>query len=209
MRVLMLSSNHSGGGKDYTAAYLRDVIAPAWSMDPLKSFKVNVHPIAAEMKRSAFKAFSTYGVMPPAWYDADRSRRTAIIEGLGMDVVELWIKYGEAMRVICPGVWVDVVTRQLQSVQSLYTTPVLAVIPDVRFDNEILAIRKAFPDAAHWHITSTIGTQRGSDNLISPHLLREAVGLSNNGDALFNNAIRDASYSLILELLNGKSPVRS
>lgn len=200
--LLLLSSNHSGGGKDFTAKYLREVIAPVWAHDSSKKFEVTTVSIANDLKLEVSRLFAPYGIMAPSWYDADRNRRKIAYPGLGT-VVDLWIKYGEAVRAICPNFWVDRVAKQLRTFSAMCKGNVLVVVPDVRFDNEVDTLRKAYPTLNHWHITSKLGEKLGSDGLLSGRVLTQATHLYNDGTDMFEAAIRDASYFAIRSLLDG------
>lgn len=89
---------------------------------------------ASELKRAALRLFARHGLHSESYYEEHPREREKVLPKLGRTPVELWIEFGQAMREICPTVWLD---------QALaHWEPELnTVITDVRFPNEAEAIR--------------------------------------------------------------------
>lgn len=113
-------------GKDTSAAILGELLG---------------HPhyvrrgFAAELKWTCHRLFSWAGLEEPPYYDTAPAYRDAVLPALGQSPREVWITIGNMMRGIHSDVWI----RCLLDSQAPGT--VLA-IPDVRYPNEIDAIRE-------------------------------------------------------------------
>lgn len=92
-------------------------------------------PFAWQLKEICRDLYWMHGHKPPEYYDTEAGaiERMQILPSLGMSPVELWVRFGNAVRSVHATTWIDYV------IQRGHSGPV--IIPDVRFPNEALAIR--------------------------------------------------------------------
>jgi hypothetical protein len=131
MKIIGLG-HYSRTGKDSLANYL---------LLALKRRKLTAvkRPFAWKLKDIAHQLYHWDGVQAPEHYDTatgerDRDKK---LPTLGMTPVELWVKLGTpAIRnIIYDMTWVDYVLKTDHGVE-------VVIIPDVRFPNEVAAIRE-------------------------------------------------------------------
>lgn len=91
---------------------------------------------AFELKISTYRLFQHFGVEHPIHYENHPEARNIVIPKLGCNVVELWIKYGTAIRKIYEPVWVDLALKQDDGKAQVI------LISDCRFPNEVDAIHQ-------------------------------------------------------------------
>lgn len=93
---------------------------------------------ASALKSAAHEAFVHYGLRAGHFYDTAEGAplRTVPLPGVGKSPVELWVQTGEALKGVCPTVWLD---RVMQSINPGSWW----VISDLRFPAEAQAIRDA------------------------------------------------------------------
>ncbi len=89
---------------------------------------------ATVLKDCCRRMFAWAGVHDAAYYEANPQLRDVEIPALGMTVVELWIKFGTPMvrESLHDLTWVNC---------TLHTKADMLIVSDVRFPNEICAIR--------------------------------------------------------------------
>ena len=132
MKIIAVG-HYSRVGKDTFANYLTEELneyAPT-----LKVTKLN---FAWKLKDIAHQLYAWAGVREPEYYDTPGGAiaRDVILPALGMTPVQLWVKLGTpAIRDnVYDGTWVDWVLRGRECD--------VLIVPDVRFYNEIDAIRE-------------------------------------------------------------------
>jgi len=132
MRVIGLG-HYSGVGKDTLADRIIDVC---------KCVRPGIVAVKGSfaylLKRQLFDCFSWAGLKEPEHYDLTENRheRNETLPALGMTPVELWVKYGNMIRdEFHPDAWVNSLFSRVEGVADVL------VIPDVRFYNEVQAIR--------------------------------------------------------------------
>ena len=89
---------------------------------------------AFELKIATHRLFKHFGVEHPIHYENHPEDRTLVIPKLECNVVELWIKYGNAIRNIYESIWVDLALKQDDG------TAQVILISDCRFPNEVQSI---------------------------------------------------------------------
>lgn len=93
-------------------------------------------PFAWKLKEICRDLYWMHGVKSPGYYDTPEGEqeRTKVIPSLGMSPVELWVKFGNAVRGVHDATWIDYVLGSAR-----YGA---VVIPDVRFPNEAAEIKR-------------------------------------------------------------------
>ncbi len=91
---------------------------------------------AFELKMATHRLFKSFGVEHPVHYENHPEARNIVIPKLGCDVVELWIKYGNAIRDIYEPIWIELALKQDDG------TAQVILISDCRFPNEVEAIQR-------------------------------------------------------------------
>lgn len=117
-------------GKDTCAGFLETHLR-------LRGIEVKRVSFAFELKMACNRLFSIYGVEHPIHYENHPEARDVILPDLGMNIVELWIRFGNDMRAIKNSVWIDLALRQDDG------TAAVILISDCRFPNEVESIHKS------------------------------------------------------------------
>ena len=102
------------------------------------------------MKETAWKLLSHIGLGDSNYYEENPVYKEIPLPLVGKTPRQIWIEYGNAMRVIYPNIWVDRVRSFIDNIDAfpsfgsfiLGRKPVAFVITDVRFPNEADAIRQ-------------------------------------------------------------------
>ncbi len=102
----------------------------------LRNISVRKVSFAFELKMACHRLFGHYGVEHPIHYENHPEARDTIIHELNMNVVDLWIWFGNSMRDIYEPIWIDLALRQDDGKASVI------LISDCRFPNEVMAIHK-------------------------------------------------------------------
>lgn len=102
----------------------------------LRQISVRRVSFAFELKMATHRLFGHYGVEHPIHYENHPEARDNIITPLDINVVDLWIRFGNDMRLIHESIWIDLALKQDDGAASVI------LISDCRFPNEINAIRK-------------------------------------------------------------------
>jgi hypothetical protein len=97
-------------------------------------------PFAMKLKDVCHQLYAWAGLKDMAFYDSPEGEkyRDVVLPALGVTPVELWIKFGTpAVREqVYDGTWIDYVVKSDHDCDVLF-------IPDVRFPNEVKAVRDA------------------------------------------------------------------
>lgn len=126
---LIIGIGHQKGvGKDYLATVLCQRLRAA-------GIRTSVQPFAYHLKNHASMLFGQYGLKPPGWYEDAPGRKEEPIPGLnGMSARQVWLRLAQFARTVHPDIWVD----------KMFEYPCYSdvlITPDVRFPNEVEAIR--------------------------------------------------------------------
>lgn len=100
----------------------------------IRDISVRKVSFAFELKMSCHHLFGYLGVEHPVHYENHPEDRDKIIPGLGMNVVDLWIRFGNDMRAIKETIWIDLALKQDDG------TADVILISDCRFPNEADAV---------------------------------------------------------------------
>ncbi len=100
----------------------------------MKNIEVRRVSFAFELKMACHRLFGIYGVEHPIHYENHPEARDIVLPGLGINVVELWIKFGNDMRHIKESIWIDLALRQDDGKAAVI------LVSDCRFPNEANAI---------------------------------------------------------------------
>lgn len=90
---------------------------------------------ADQLKLVAHQLYGWAGVKEPDHYEKYPQDRVPIIEYLGYDVVQLWIKLGNHMREFDGNVWINALLKGAKAD--------VLVLKDMRFPNEAKAVEEA------------------------------------------------------------------
>lgn len=122
----------------------KDTFANA-AINYLNSFTSNNIPVARKisfawkLKKICSDLYSWAGVKEPEFYDTPEGEkyRDVIIPALGMTPVDLWVKVGTPCfrEQVYQNTWIDYVLKTNHGVEYI-------VVPDVRFPNEVAALRE-------------------------------------------------------------------
>jgi hypothetical protein len=138
MRIVAVG-HYSRTGKDSFANYLVQSIK---ELHP--AMKVKKVSLAWKLKQVCFDLYGWAGVREPEFYDTPEGEpfRDIMLPDLGMTPVELWVKVGTpALREqVYDRTWIDYLFKTPRDLDVM-------VVPDIRFENEILAARQADPCA--------------------------------------------------------------
>lgn len=133
--VIIGLGHYSRTGKDTFANALVDILN---EMDP--TLRVGRKSFASKLKEIAHDLYGWAGLQDEAYYNnpATEHERDVVLPALGMSPVEVWVKLGtSAVREqVYDFTWVDYLLKTDHRLDVI-------VIPDVRFPNEIDAIREA------------------------------------------------------------------
>lgn len=103
-----------------------------------RKITAEICPFAWKLKDVAYQLYGWAGLKPPEHYETQSGAkdRDTVLPALGMTPVDLWVALGTtAIRQnVYDATWVDYVTKTPRQSDVL-------IIPDVRFPNEIDAIR--------------------------------------------------------------------
>lgn len=94
-------------------------------------------PFAWKLKQQSHELYAWAGLREPEFYDtpAGEKLRDVVLPALGKTPVEIWVIVGNMYRdKVYIGTWIDFVLRTDHQVD-------LLVIPDVRYPNEVQALR--------------------------------------------------------------------
>lgn len=90
---------------------------------------------ADAVKQVAYQLFSWAGLREAYFYETHPGERSSKLPRAGLTPVEIWVAVGNRMRDVYPDVWVNIVLDELPASQ-------VAIITDVRFPNEVAAIKE-------------------------------------------------------------------
>lgn len=90
---------------------------------------------AHELKIVAHNLYFWAGVQRPEYYDKNPAAREIVLEELGMNVRELWIKIGMAIRSVYSDTWVRHVCERYKAADYI-------IISDLRFVNELACLKE-------------------------------------------------------------------
>lgn len=146
MRLIGLG-HRSGMGKDTYAKFLQTVV----KMHDSK-IKVKVVSFAAILKQHFHELYGWAGVKAPIHYENNRDDRKIIIPALGVNVVEGWVKYGEAIRVQFPDCFARYAVNTFVGSEVVIITDVRNKIElDVIWESGGSYTKVDNPRIAHWH----------------------------------------------------------
>ena len=127
--------HYSRTGKDSFANYFLEELAVLKC--GLVATKI---PFAWKLKRIAYELYAWDGMQPPEFYETPEGAafRDVVLPHIGKTPVEIWIDLGTpAVREqVYQNTWIDFVLRSNHNADIL-------LIPDVRFPNEVAAVRQA------------------------------------------------------------------
>lgn len=98
-----------------------------------KGFNATAFGIADALKEYTRALFEHHGVQETVYYEKVPAARELVLPTLGMTVVELWVKTGQAMRAVHEDVWIDLAIQFASEMARKHT---ISVITDLRFPNE-------------------------------------------------------------------------
>jgi hypothetical protein len=88
---------------------------------------------ADKLKDVSYELFAWAGMKPRQYYEQSPSNKEDFLPAIQKTVRDVWIDVGCRMREVYPGIWIDNLI--------LGTHADLLLIPDVRFPNEVTAIK--------------------------------------------------------------------
>lgn len=125
--------HYSRTGKDSLA---NAVIASLQEYDP--KLRVGKVPFAWKLKNICYELYGWAGMKPPEWYETTEGEkdRNTVLPAIGKSPVSIWVDMGTpAVRdQVYENTWVDYLLKSDLGYDVL-------LIPDVRFSNEIEAVR--------------------------------------------------------------------
>ena len=116
-------------GKDACAMFLETHLRIA-------NISVKRIGFAFQLKMATHQLFKQFGVQHPIHYENHPEDRQIILSGIGTNVVQLWIKYGNKVREVYERTWIDLALGQDDG------TADIVIITDVRFPNEAEVIKE-------------------------------------------------------------------
>lgn len=135
MTLIIGLGHYSRTGKDSFANFLTAAIR-----ERAPHLRVIKRSMAWKLKQICFELYGWAGVMPPEHYDdpATEKDRDVVLPALGMTPVELWVAFGtKAIRnQVYDRTWLDYLMKTDHGADVL-------IIPDVRFENEAVAVDKS------------------------------------------------------------------
>jgi len=167
MNIIAFYSPKSRSGKDSSANFLIEYLQSSGRTIKRVSF-------ADKLKEQCYQLFGSFGVKDREYYEKFPEERKIIIPELNMDVVELWVKYGNHMRDIYPDYWVDLALKD-----PLIQTYDYIVMADLRYKNELDYIRKYPSLVFNIKRNSSDVIKRGSDGKIKGKVFD--ININNNG----------------------------
>lgn len=168
MKIIAFYATESRSGKDTCANILTELF------DEM-GFSYKTVAFADKLKQCCHELFQSYGVKDKQFYELNPDERKTIIPDLNMDVVNLWIKYGNHMRDINPDIWVKLALDNPE-LNSLYD---FILIPDMRFNNELNYIKKFNHIIFKIQRDSKYTIKRDSDDKITESF--NSILIENNG----------------------------
>jgi hypothetical protein len=128
MRIIGLG-HYSRTGKDTLANMILEIANE-------KGLESEKTPFAWKLKEIALDLYAWAGMREANFYDTPEGApyRDIILPEIGKTPVQIWIEVGNKMRDVYPTTWVKYVLNPVRKVD-------LLIIPDVRFHNEIEAIK--------------------------------------------------------------------
>jgi len=144
---ILITSDKSGAGKDFTANYIRNYFEVILVQNRVKTEVTKLH-IAEGMKEMAADLFGYLGVRSSYFYEAFRKSRNQVLKGVDSNVVDLWVALGNFARGIHEDVWIEALIREIEKEQAKlkpkefpsheepFGRVFLVCIPDWRFDRE-------------------------------------------------------------------------
>ena len=121
-------------GKDSLARLVRNYLSNAGIHAYQDAF-------ALGLKRAARQIFAYAGLKGADVYEREPERREIVLPAIGMSPRDLWIQFGNKMREIVPDVWIRGVLDN-QDYARIYGNDRVVLISDLRFPNEVQAIRE-------------------------------------------------------------------
>lgn len=130
-RIVVGFGHRKRVGKDLSSELLADLIF--WSQPQLTVVRQG---FAENLKRLCAESFGWAGLQHPEYYDSRPEAREEQIPALGGKTHrQVWIEVGNKLRDVHPDVWVRTLLDEVWCD--------VLLIPDVRYMNEVLAIREA------------------------------------------------------------------
>ncbi len=102
----------------------------------MRGISVQKVSFAFELKMACHRLFGHLGVEHPIHYENHPEARKEHLAELGMNVVELWIKFGNGMRDFQESIWIDLALRRDDGSSQVI------LISDCRFPNEAAKIKE-------------------------------------------------------------------
>lgn len=132
MKIIGLG-HYSRVGKDSVANSL-----VASLRDRAPHLRVKKMSFAWQLKNISYDLYRWDGMKPPHFYDTPEGEkyRDILLPTIGKTPVQIWIDLGNALRdQVYPLTWVHYVSKGIEDVDVL-------IVPDVRFPNEVNALRQ-------------------------------------------------------------------
>ena len=98
---VMFYSEESRSGKNFSANYIQNTLHNWKIQDTKCRLKVYTFAIARRLKEITRELFSDYGVQSPDYYEEhseDRKELLQFPDRIQLDVVDLWINFGEYLK---------------------------------------------------------------------------------------------------------------
>lgn len=118
-------------GKDASAKFLDTILRI--ERPKLKVVKVS---FAAKLKETTYELFKWAGLERGIFYESEKGAllKEIVLPAIGMSPREIWIKVGNALRVVYADVWIDCALRNFPDAS-------VVIVTDVRFPNEVAKIQ--------------------------------------------------------------------
>ena len=130
MRILGLG-HYSRTGKDTLANYFVDFFKDT-------SICVLKRSFAWKLKQVTFELYAWAGMREPEYYETEEGAkaRTVVLPAIGKTPIDIWVDFGTpaVRQCVYDRTWIDYLLKSDLNADML-------VIPDVRFPNEVAAIR--------------------------------------------------------------------
>lgn len=129
MKIIGLG-HYSRTGKDTLANVMMSELQQ-------RGFSVEKAPFAWKIKLIAHDLYGWAGLREPEFYDTIEGApfRDIILPALGKTPVQIWVEVGNLFREVYPETWLG------YSLRPRINPPDFLFIPDVRFDNEVAAMK--------------------------------------------------------------------
>lgn len=197
MKVIALFAAKSRVGKDEVGRLLSDRLYDA-------GFVTERMKVADDLKRFTHSLCKEIGVQSGAAYEINpRLRDSPLIcpltnEVLEADVVDVWIRIGEALKSVWQCGWIYKTINNIHGVAKLGVDYV--IITDCREDFEIEALRSSFPTLVVEVVSDVRGVRRAMDGKVS---LTPDHTITNNYeslDELADSLALSAAYTAAVQL---------